>query len=29
MIDWTTLLDYYARLGFKPWIKYLTLYKDL
>jgi len=29
IIDWTTLVDYYAKLGFKPWIEYITLYKNL
>ncbi|MBA3061530.1 MAG: GNAT family N-acetyltransferase [Atribacteria sp.] len=29
IIDWTTLVDYYAKLGFKPWIEYFTLYKNL
>jgi len=29
IIDWTTLVDYYAKLGFKPWIEYIILYKNL
>jgi len=29
IIDWTDLLSYYARLNFKPWIKYYLLYKNL
>ena len=29
IIDWTDLLDYYAKVEFKPWIKYFLLYKNL
>ncbi len=29
VIDWTTLIDYYKKLGFKPYKKYLTLEKKV
>lgn len=29
LIDWTELIDYYGKLGFKPVIRYLSLYHDL
>ncbi len=29
IIDWTTLLDYYSKLGFSPFIKYDILFKNL
>ena len=29
LIDWTELIEYYGKLGFKPVIRYLSLYHDL
>lgn len=29
IIDWTDLLDYYATLGFEPWLEYTVLRKEL
>ncbi|WP_132060667.1 GNAT family N-acetyltransferase [Halorussus amylolyticus] len=29
VIDWTGLLDYYAKLGFEPWLEYDVFRKDL
>ena len=29
VIDWTTLLDYYGRLGFEPWIEYEVFVKEV
>lgn len=29
VIDWTTLLDFYGRCGFSPWIRYQLARKDL
>ena len=29
VIDWTDLLDYHKKIGFKPWIKYTMLEKEL
>lgn len=29
VIDWTTLVDYYVKFGFRPWIKYFMIYKKL
>ncbi|WP_227356389.1 GNAT family N-acetyltransferase [Haladaptatus salinisoli] len=28
VVDWTGLLDYYAKLGFEPWLAYETLEKE-
>jgi predicted N-acetyltransferase YhbS len=29
VIDWTTLLDFYGRVGFRPWLRYQQFRKDL
>jgi GNAT superfamily N-acetyltransferase len=29
VIDWTTLLDFYGRVGFRPWLSYQQFRKDL
>ena len=29
VIDWTTLVDYYGKLGFEPWLAYETFVKEL
>jgi len=29
VIDWTDLVDYYKKIGFEPWIKYIMLEKKL
>jgi len=29
VIDWTDLVDYYKKIGFEPWIKYIMLKKKI
>jgi len=29
IIDWTDLVDYYKKIGFEPWIKYIMLKKKI